>query len=796
MKGEPRFVCGKGYVGDDELECVDEPGCEGHDYCGDGVCNDVPAPGNRWTCTCPTGEVDQDGFCDHNDCLSDSCANGGTCVDKLWGSFSCNCVGGYAGDTCTRDMRGSSSCSQLLAAGFTESGLYYINPDPTVGPFEVYCDMETDGGGWTLVMTTSATSPWTYGNAVWTANDNSEGRVPTPSDETDKVSRAFYKLYGTETKICLSQYDAPTVYSCSNILHASNTPRGLANGSIPSSTQSTTNLLPSAIRACVGGNRITANTYHRWGWNPGYSSHGGARLGFTADNDSSDSMDSYIGFGLQRGSSSGGAYESGSGYCQYPAWSPAPTPMYAGLKGRIWFRSTPTCQDLLIAGDTVSGVKTLGLLGSVYCDMTTDGGGWALVMYTPSTSSWTYSNAVWTNTDDTSGMIPQPSSSTNQVSRAFYLSSGRDTKLCLTQFNAPSVWGCSAWRHAENTPRGLANGSELTSTQATNGLLPASIRACTGGGLWAAPAWHRWGWNTGMSSHGGARIGHSADGDSSDSQDSFIGMGCTRGSGGYNAWEGGAGYAQWSAWTPAPSPLYSALSGQIWFRAGFTCYDLLKRGVTTSGLYTTASYGQVYCDMDTNNDGGGWTLVMRVQTTSSYTYDNAVWTNTDDTTGQVPQPADTTNKVSRAFYQMYGTQTRLCLTQYDATSTWACSTISHSSNTPRALANGSAITSSQTTTGLLPSTLRAVTRGGLWCTNSWHRFGWNTGKGSHGGCRLGFSSDNDSSDNQDSTIGIGTSRGSSSGGAAEYGAGYCAWPAWCPSLSPANAALQGAIWFR
>ncbi|KAG4071102.1 hypothetical protein HA402_013416 [Bradysia odoriphaga] len=44
-------------------------------------------------------------------------------------------------------------CEDAFQKGFTMSGVYRIKPKASFRPFQVWCDMESEGGGWTLIQT-------------------------------------------------------------------------------------------------------------------------------------------------------------------------------------------------------------------------------------------------------------------------------------------------------------------------------------------------------------------------------------------------------------------------------------------------------------------------------------------------------------------------------------------------------------------------------------------------------------------------------------------------------------------
>ena len=122
-------------------------------------------------CSCASGyEPDGAGGCaDIDECAvgTGGCGAGSVCTNTV-GGHSCGC--GAGGIDVNGDGSHCSYYADCLALHIAEPGLvdgaYWIDPDGDGGdnPFRTWCDMTTDGGGWTLVATTSddgvATFTW------------------------------------------------------------------------------------------------------------------------------------------------------------------------------------------------------------------------------------------------------------------------------------------------------------------------------------------------------------------------------------------------------------------------------------------------------------------------------------------------------------------------------------------------------------------------------------------------------------------------------------------------------------
>uniref|UniRef100_A0A1X7U1F8 Fibrinogen C-terminal domain-containing protein n=1 Tax=Amphimedon queenslandica TaxID=400682 RepID=A0A1X7U1F8_AMPQE len=102
-------------------------------------------------------------------------------------------------------------CKEWKNSGFKRSGVYLIKPDNNGLPFQVYCDMETDGGGWTVFQRRQDGSVDFY--KYWTDYENGFGNL---TGEfwlgLNKIWRLTNKRANT-LRVDLGDFDGSTAYA-------------------------------------------------------------------------------------------------------------------------------------------------------------------------------------------------------------------------------------------------------------------------------------------------------------------------------------------------------------------------------------------------------------------------------------------------------------------------------------------------------------------------------------------------------------------------------------------------------
>jgi hypothetical protein len=112
----------------------------------------------------------------------------------------------------------AASCNAIKQANSSASdGTYWVNGG-SGNAYEVYCDMTTGGGGWTLIAkySNTDTTNWMNNNSWWYSRTSEAGAPTEPTSNVDAISQSFWTVSGTELRITRSDNHRATLFETTN----------------------------------------------------------------------------------------------------------------------------------------------------------------------------------------------------------------------------------------------------------------------------------------------------------------------------------------------------------------------------------------------------------------------------------------------------------------------------------------------------------------------------------------------------------------------------------------------------
>ena len=168
-------------------DCDDDDvnfGAQTEDNDCDGVLTNDDCDDNNASDAALSGDCDEDGYATAEDCDdTDSSAFTGSGTSSLCSGTSCKTI--------------------LDVAPSSTSGEYWIQPEDTA--FPVYCDMSTDGGGWTMVLMVkdNDVNTFKYNSSYWTSTTLLNESLVDPSTDENMKNQAYHSLAVTEMRLDL-----------------------------------------------------------------------------------------------------------------------------------------------------------------------------------------------------------------------------------------------------------------------------------------------------------------------------------------------------------------------------------------------------------------------------------------------------------------------------------------------------------------------------------------------------------------------------------------------------------------